>query len=273
MRLNEPINQLLSLGLTEYESRGYLAMLEKQSSTASDLAKLSGIPRTRIYDILEKLAQSGMCIELLGKEKKYQAVAPDIALQRLLEHQKAEFVIKEKLVGNLSSSLKEKYQQGLSNDNPLDYIELLRDPRHMAARVMHLVASAKKEILVFVKPPFTNPKKALERQNDESIKAAENKIDCRALYEIVDDREERQWMFGQIDRSVRSGEKARIIEKLPIKMVVVDECKVVFAMEDYHKIRHQQTSLLIEHHALAQSLKILFESLWQNGRDYHELIK
>jgi len=73
MQNNELLSHLITLGLTTYESKGYLAMLKKQSLTASELAKLSDIPRTRIYDVLEKLAQRGLCVELLGKWKKFHA--------------------------------------------------------------------------------------------------------------------------------------------------------------------------------------------------------
>ncbi len=273
MKTDEPFRQLLSLGLTEYESKAYLAMLRKQSSSASELSKLSGVPRTRIYDILDRLARSGLCVELLGREKKYQAVAPEIAMQRLLEHQKAEFVIKERIASAVSNALKSEFEKGISNNDPLDYIELLRDPKQVSRRVMELVTGAQQEILVFVKPPFSNPKRELEKQNDESIEASKRQIEIRALYEIPESPEEKEWMLGQILRSAREGEKARIIDKLPLKMVIVDELKVIFAMEDYHKTTSRQTSLVIEHHALASSLTILFETLWERGRDYHSMIK
>jgi HTH-type transcriptional regulator, sugar sensing transcriptional regulator len=273
MKTDEPFRQLLSLGLTEYESKAYLAMLQKQSSSASELSKLSGVPRTRIYEILDRLARSGLCVERLGKEKKYQAVAPEIAMQRLLEHQKAEFVVKEKIAASISAALKSEFEKGISNNDPLDYIELLRDPKQVSRRVMELVAGAQREILVFVKPPFSNPKRELEKQNDESIEAVRRQIDIRAIYEIPQASEEVEWMLGQIVRSAREGEKARVIDKLPLKMVIVDELKVIFAMEDFHKTASWQTSLVIEHHALASSLKILFETLWARGRDYQEMTK
>jgi len=273
MKTDEPFRQLLSLGLTEYESKAYLAMLQKQSSSASELSKLSGVPRTRIYDILDRLARSGLCVERLGKEKKYQAVAPEIAMQRLLEHQKAEFVVKERIAASISAALKSEFEKGISNNDPLDYIELLRDPKQVSRRVMQLVAGAEREILVFVKPPFSNPKRELEKQNDESIEAVKRQIEIRAIYEIPNALEEKEWMLGQILRSAREGEKARVIDKLPLKMVIVDELKVIFAMEDFHKTASRQTSLVIEHHALAASLKILFETLWERARDYNEMIR
>jgi sugar-specific transcriptional regulator TrmB len=271
MKSNELFQQLLAVGLTEYESKAYLALLEKQSSSASELSKLSGVPRTRVYDILDRMARSGLCIELLGKEKKYQAASPDSAIRGFLEFQKAEFTAREKIAATLAADLRTKFEKSLSNNDPIDYIEVLRDPSQVSKRVMDLVAAAKKEILVFVKPPFSNPKQELERQNDESIEAVRRHIDIRALYEIPESPEEAKWMLSQIRRSAREGEKARVTNHLPMKMVVVDEGKVIFAMEDFYKTRTKQTSLVIEHHALALSLKVTFETLWDRARDYSEL--
>ncbi len=271
MHQDDSLNQLLTLGLTTYESKGYLALLQKQSSTASELARLSGIPRTRIYDVLERLTLNGMCVELLGKEKKYQAVAPDIALQRLVEHQKTDILSKETLAKALAQTLTDHFKKGSTNNDPLDYIELLRDPQQVARKVMQLVSEAQSEILAFVKPPFSNPKRELEKQNEKSIQASARHIAIRAIYEIPKGDEEAIWMLGQIERSVESGEQARVIDNLPLKLVIVDEHKVVFAMEDYLKTKSQQTSLLIEHHALAQGLKILFETLWEKAWDYKKM--
>jgi len=56
-------------------------------------------------------------------------------------------------------------------------------------------------------------------------------------------------------------------------MAVFDGSKVIFAMEDFHPSKNYQTSLVIENLALAKSMKILFETLWEKGRDYHDLLK
>lgn len=272
MKIEQVKYQLMDLGLTDYESKGYTSLLEKQTLTATELSRLSLIPRTRIYEILQKLIEKGLCVEILGKIKKYKAVAPEMAMDRLLEHQRLDFSLKEKNARLLGDLLQKKYLEGSNNRDPLDYIELLRDPQQVARMVIQLVAGATSEILVFVKPPFSNPKDRLEKQNVETTSALKSEVDCQTLYQIGAEGDERKWQFRQIDHAVKNGEKARIIDELPLKMVIVDESKVIFAMEDYHITQNRQTSLLIEHHALARSLKILFETLWAQGRDYHELL-
>jgi sugar-specific transcriptional regulator TrmB len=265
--------RMTELGLTDYESRGYLAMIQKHDFTAAELSRISGIPRTRIYEILQKLIQKGLCVEILGGIKKYKAVAPKMALARLIEYQKAELTAKENLANSISSILQQEFIISSTNQNPLDYIELLKDPKHVAHRFMELVEKSQNEILVFVKPPFSNPKEKLEKQTSKGIEAVQRKIVCKALYEISKGKQEREWQFEQIDMASKAGEHSRIIESLPLKLAIFDESKVIFAMEDYHPAKGRQTSLVIKHHALAKGLKILFDTLWKAGRDYHDLLK
>lgn len=271
MKLEDLNNNLIELGLTDYESKGYLAMLRRHVSTASELSRISGIPRTRVYEILERLTHKGLCIEILDQIKKYKAIAPEIALSRLIENQKAEIVVKENLATSISHFLQQQYLGNSLDQDPLDYIELWRNPLQVADRFLRLVNDANREILVFVKAPYSNPKKKLEEQTSKSIEAAERRIVCRAIYEIADNEQEREWQFEQIDVAVKAGEQARIIDKLPIKMAIFDETEVIFAMEDYHLTKSRQTSLVIKHSSLAMCLKILFETIWSNARDYKEL--
>ena len=51
----ENIKALEKFGLSEKEAKVYLACLELGEDTASDISLKSNLPRTLIYDILEKL--------------------------------------------------------------------------------------------------------------------------------------------------------------------------------------------------------------------------
>jgi sugar-specific transcriptional regulator TrmB len=44
-----------SLGLTSYEIKVYLSLLEAGSMTASNISKKSGVPYSKIYEVLNSL--------------------------------------------------------------------------------------------------------------------------------------------------------------------------------------------------------------------------
>jgi len=67
---------------------------------------------------------------------------------------------------------------------------------------------------------------------------------------------------------IRNGEEARFIEHLPLKLVIVDEEIVMFAMEDPIAGRTDLTIMVIEHQQLAQLVKLAFETLWIRSQTY-----
>src|SRR2546423_1295630 len=81
----EPAGSLARLGLTGYEARAYLALTRRGVATGAELARLAGLPRQRIYDVLEALVARGFATIRAGRPLRYSAVAPAEALERLLE--------------------------------------------------------------------------------------------------------------------------------------------------------------------------------------------
>ena len=56
-----------------------------------------------------------------------------------------------------------------------------------------------------------------------------------------------------------------------MKMAIFDEEVVMFALQDPVTKQVSLTTQIVEHRALAKSLKILFEALWERAQDYHVL--
>jgi len=47
------VEKLQRIGLTEYEAKTYLTLLSTHLNTATKVAEKSGVPRTKIYMVLE----------------------------------------------------------------------------------------------------------------------------------------------------------------------------------------------------------------------------
>jgi len=87
---------LRDLGLSEYEARAYRALLDDSPSTAKDLSKSSDVPMGRVYDVLKDLEQRGLArSQAASRPKKYVAVEPEAALDRLLEAKRDELAEQE----------------------------------------------------------------------------------------------------------------------------------------------------------------------------------
>src|SRR5207249_7701106 len=74
-----PINQdrlrkMTDHGLTEYQARVYLTLLDLGSATASQISPLSKVPRTRIYATMQQLHEKGLVQILPETPHRYKAV-------------------------------------------------------------------------------------------------------------------------------------------------------------------------------------------------------
>jgi len=134
-----------------------------------------------------------------------------------------------------------------------------------------LCQEAKEEILVFTKPPFAGPRKRLEEQFEQQVEPLQQGIRIRDIYEMPKDKEEIEWWFKAIDTAVKHGEEARVTKELPMKMAIWDSRIVLFALADPVSKQISLTSQIVEHPALAKTLKVTFETLWAQAKDYHVL--
>ena len=101
---------LRDLGLSEYEARAYRALLRTGPTTAKELSRASDVPMGRVYDVLNSLEQYNLVrSQAASRPKKYVAVEPDAALDRLLTDKKRELAEKaeqyEEVVDDLSDEL------------------------------------------------------------------------------------------------------------------------------------------------------------------------
>jgi hypothetical protein len=65
-------DDLVGLGLTQYEAKAYVALVRRDSSTAAQVSRLAGVPRQRIYDVLSSLAEKGLAASRPGDDQARQ---------------------------------------------------------------------------------------------------------------------------------------------------------------------------------------------------------
>ncbi len=78
--LNE-LRQRFKLNI--YEVKIWTSLLSRGIAAASELAEISGVPRSRCYDVLESLEKKGFIIMKIGKPIKYIAVQPNAVMDRV----------------------------------------------------------------------------------------------------------------------------------------------------------------------------------------------
>ncbi len=257
------VGELVDLGLTRYEAKGYLSLLGRGSATPAEVARLARMPRQRVYDVLASLAERGLVTPLPGDKLHYRAQPPDQVMSRLITLRRQELERVEDRAAQLADRLMPRFTGGQQRDEPLSYVEVLRDRQHAVARVGELWEAAERELLTFVRPPYLAP----PATEDARLPRA---LSQRALYEtsLLEQPE-----LAELVRTYATlGEQVRVIDRLPLKLTIVDGQAVAFNMPDPIEGDDSVTTLVVHHPMLAETLTVTFETLWQHATPLEEAL-
>ncbi|MCD6301015.1 MAG: TrmB family transcriptional regulator, partial [Staphylothermus sp.] len=145
----ELINKLKELGLTTYEAKAYVALVVRGEATASEICDLSGIPYTRIYDVLASLVNKGMVVSIPRRPMKYKAIDPRRVLENLRENIVNEYKRKietiERIMQELLSELVPLYEK--RSQNLRESILFLRGRRTINDMIMSLYENSRERIV------------------------------------------------------------------------------------------------------------------------------
>lgn len=261
---NMQVHGLVQLGMTRYEAKAYLTLIQRESYAASELANEAGIPRQRIYDVLNSLVSRGLARDWPGPVTRYAATDPEAAVERLLAVQRQSLAGLESHSVDLAAHLRDTWSAGRQETAPLDYVEVLRDPGMVGARFRDLQREAERSLLTFSKSPYAMP------NNRDGLEATrrivDNGGDVRCIYEpsILDNPE----VVAETLEFIKAGEGARVAEEVPMKLCLADGCRALFSLTDPIAGALTATNILVEHPALASSLHCAFEAIWNLGEPF-----
>ena len=76
------ISSLKKLGLTRYEALAYIGLTKLITSNADEIAEVSNVPRSKIYEILNELERKGFVEIERIRPLKYTAVEPEVIFKK-----------------------------------------------------------------------------------------------------------------------------------------------------------------------------------------------
>ncbi|HIJ99212.1 TPA: hypothetical protein H1011_00075 [archaeon] len=113
--MEENIRYLKRLGLTEYQSKAMVVLLNKRKTTAKDISDLSGIPLTKVYQVLKDLEEKKLLYSEEDKPRMYRTLPAYKIMNRLLAEKRR----------HLDRLLKERGRR-LESIRKLDFEEYIR---------------------------------------------------------------------------------------------------------------------------------------------------
>jgi sugar-specific transcriptional regulator TrmB len=139
--------------LNIYETKVWLALLSKGIASAGEIAELSGVPRSRTYDVLESLEKRGFAIVKIGKPVKYISVKPIEVIEKMKSKTVQEANEKVASLVKLKGTpeyveLEQLHNSGISPIKSADITGSLRGRSNIISKIRELLETAKKEVLI-----------------------------------------------------------------------------------------------------------------------------
>jgi len=97
------------LDLTEYEATALEELLVLGRTTAPDLAEATGIPKARIYGVLDSLSEAGYVKVIPGRPKRYEPYDPAAIAERSVENRRHAYEQFREDVGAVEAEFVETY--------------------------------------------------------------------------------------------------------------------------------------------------------------------
>ncbi|MFH1823274.1 MAG: helix-turn-helix domain-containing protein [archaeon] len=143
--------------LNVYESKVWLALLSKNVASVGEIAEMSGVPRSRVYDVLESLEKQGFAISKLGKPVKYIAVKPAVVLDRLKNNILRDADKQVKVLSNIKSSneykeLESLFKNGIVPVQPESLAFSIKGRANIYSHMKELIKEAKTSITLVTTP-------------------------------------------------------------------------------------------------------------------------
>lgn len=202
------------IGLTDAEEAVYLELCRRDAATTGQLAEALGLDRDAVLQQLAGLHTRRLVrMSEQGPRVQWSAVAPDVALERVLnEREHAERRVREGI-----TRLLDGYHRARGRDasSGAQVVEIVTGRRAIAETWRGLQAGARSEVWVLDKAPFV--------QSDDigpELEALGRGVAFRGVYEraslLLPGR------LAQIRALIAAGEAAAVVPELPFKLGIVD---------------------------------------------------
>ena len=136
---------LEKIGLTSYEIRTFSALLKAGEQTASDLSQKSGVPYSKIYEVLGTLEEKSWIGSDDSRPTKYFAKSPSTGLDTTKQKMESDFSQNQSVILN---ELVPLYEKSGTSEKP--DIWVLSGSVNIAAKILEMVESCRNEVMIAV---------------------------------------------------------------------------------------------------------------------------
>jgi len=237
---NRELDALLEkIGLTEYESKTLSTLFRMGEAEAPAISRLAQVPKTRVYDVLDKLVEKNLVIEIKGRPKRYRGIDAKKALETLLLSRKSELQELESGIANLGTMLSDSQKE-----EPGETVMKVKDKHDFERILAQEISKAKTSIVGFSE--VTDKEHTLR----EAIELAKGKkVDMRLINSYPND-----WLGKASEmRQLEHG----------LNAFIVDGKRVILALSDFKQEKPDyHFTIFHDHKPMANAFQHYFDKCW-----------
>jgi HTH-type transcriptional regulator, sugar sensing transcriptional regulator len=137
MTVSAVLQRLRDVGLGDYEAKLYLALVKRHPATGYELARSSGVPSSKVYEVLGRLQDKDLVfVTDGGRTKRYIPVDPEEFVERYAAR-----------VARTLAGLRDELRE-LGGEDQVGYIWNVHGRDALLERTVHLVARAERTLLL-----------------------------------------------------------------------------------------------------------------------------
>ena len=233
-------------------------MLSKGIASAGEIAELSGVPRSRTYDVLESLEKEGFAIVKLGKPVKYIAVKPTSVIEKLKMNALSRADENVKMLANLKETkeyleLENLYKTGIEPVKHTNLSGAIKGKSNILNNLRELIEGAEKEIVICTSVSELNEKSRVFSSLFNTLQ--KRKINTKVA------------LSGDEQEIKRINSKFKInAQKLEInsQFFIADKEKILFMLSQPNSAKdEEEVGVWINSPFFVNSLAYLFEQAWK----------
>lgn len=258
------------LGLSSYQAKVLTALIQCGESKASDVSQLSGVPRAKVYSVLDQLVDMGLVDKKPGRPITYRPKPPEAIIERLKHNIEIEYKRRlkkiEEVKNDLMKVLREYYKPLRIESKELIRIIKVGEPSERETRLMYL--EARREIDIISKVFEYYPK-----VRRELIDASNRGVEIKVLLlgkDLLDGRSKsvQEEILELLKRDLNA--EIRLSKTiLPLRGTIIDPSyryttgKAIFVVEDPKTPLYLRDAAITENPSLVAGMKKYFDLIWK----------
>lgn len=254
----ETVQSLEFLGLSAYEIKVYLSILEHPRVRVPDIARLSKVPQPKVYSTIKRLIGRGLIESELAPVNRYSVIDPKHGFRLLLDEVGQREGSARTIIGALSRDYVTYSDRETSSEGR---VKLFQSRAAASRSFRDRLARVEKDLVIIVRWPLV-----LSDYSSDITQIVAKGGSVRMLLEIPGKLEAAHTAFAAPMRDAGSG--IRYVKAVPMRMAVFDIESVALPMNDPAPHEGDGFMMLeVRNPEMSLGFHMLFEKLWKEGRE------